>query len=392
MFKKSGHKVCEKKCGCCEKAPDCCTPQFLILDKLRQGWSDVSVSGGQNIPLELAVDYSSYSSIDASDVSGTGVSDGNTYDSSANVVFNNVYDRYGNKVPFPGNGNITFEYQTYADVSGNSNNIEVNWAVANNVYGSLINLGTVNSTCSLFGKFYAYFYYTTDTTGSFLRNPTGIGDVVTSVTNNLYQGWRGMSWSQYITSQIPYSSNTPVTNNAEPDVGFADMTNGQYNPPSVVPTSANVYSNTPVSSYEIVYDNVLWAYLFVNTHRYSSSEICCKSDQVLGWYANTGVSQLILLQDLPELGLVTTNDLLTYSTTPYEDLSRQDCKKYRELQKLYDLTLRAINAVNNDPKECGNIVEVEICCERWLVAINTANSNLSWSENNNEFAVVVSKL
>ena len=382
MFKKS----CKTKCCVLEKPLDCCTPQFLILDKLRQGWSDVSTTGGKNIPSELEISYNGYSSID-SNVSGTSNS------STASVLFNNVYDRCGNKVLFPGAGDINFNYSTYVDTNEIINNISVNWNVSNIVYGDLINLGTVNSSYTLFGKFYAYFYYTTSTSNSFQDcGSETCSNALTSITDTLYQGWRGMNWSQFISNQIPYSSNTPVTNNSTPDFGFASSNNGSYSPPTIVPNGSNVYSNEPITSYEINYDNVLWAYLFVQTHRYSGIEVCSKLDQVFGWYVNFNTNQVILLQNLSELGLTTTDNLEYYNNLVYENLTFQDIKKYKELQKLYDVSSKAIYKVKSDPKETGNIIEVEINCEKWLIAVNTAQSSVAWADSTNEYVIVASKL
>lgn len=384
MFKKS----CKTKCCVLEKPLDCCTPQFLILDKLRQGWSDVSTTGGENIPLKLEITYDEYSNIDTTNVVG-----GNTYNSTASVLFNNVYDRCGNKVAFPGSGEIEFKYDTYVDLSGNNQNIQVNWDVSNNVYGDLINLGTVNSKYKLFGKFYAYFYYTTSTSDSFQDcNGETCSNALTSITNNLYQGWRGMNWSQFISNQIPYSSNDVNTSGLIPQTGFASSNNGSYYPPTVVPSGANIASNEPITSYKIKYDNVLWAYLFVQTHRYSGVEVCAKLDQVFGWYVNFNTSQIILLQNLPELGLTTTDNLEYYSNLACDTLTLQDMKKYKELQKLYDVSSKAIYKVKSDPKEIGNIIEVEIYCEKWLIAINTAQSSVAWTDNTNEYVIVASKL
>jgi hypothetical protein len=384
MFKKS----CKTDCCILEKPLDCCTPQFLILDKLRQGWSDVSTTGGKNIPLELEITYDSYSNINSLNVSG-----GLSYSSTASVIFSNVYDRCGNKVSFPGSGVIQFNYLTYIEPNGDNENITINWNVSNNVYGNLINLGTVNSEFNLFGKFYAYFYYITNQVGNFQNcgNET-CSSALTSITNNLHQGWRGMTWTQFISNQIPYSSNTPVTNNSTPDIGFASANNGLYSPPLIVPNSANVYSNEPISSYTINYDNVLWAYLFVQTHRYSGVEICSRLDQVFGWYVNLNSNQLILLQNLPEFTLSITDNLEYYNNLASNSLTLQDIKKYNELQKLYDVSSKAIYKVKNDPKETGNIIEIKICNEKWLVAITTAQSSLAWSDNSNEYVIVVSKL
>jgi hypothetical protein len=384
-------KSCKKNCCDSEKTLDCCSPQFLILDKLVQGWSDVSTTGGENIPLELEVSYNDYSSIDNNDISG-----GQTYNSSASVIFNNVYNRCGNKVAFPGSGEINFNYSTYEDndSSGNDLNINVNWDVSNNVYGNLINLGTVNAEYELFGKYYAYFYYTTSTSSSFRDcDDQSCSNALTSITNNLYQGWRGMTWTQFISNQIPYSSNS-VNDNSTPNFGFGDSNNGSYSPPTIIPSGSNVYSNKPINSYQINYDNVLWAYLFVQTHRYSGTEICSKLDQVFGWYVNlnSDSNQVILLQNLPEFGLTITDNLEFYNDKTCDELSFQDKKKYSELLKLFDVSSKVIYKANNNPKECGNIIEIEINCEKWLVAVNVAKSSVSWSNNNNEYVMVASKL
>jgi hypothetical protein len=388
-------KHCEDIISCCliEKPIDCCTPQFLILDKLRQGWSDVSTTGGANIPKELAVQYLDYDSINSSvitDLSG-----------NASVVFNNVYDRCGNKVLFPGAGLINFNYNTYNDVNGNSMGISVVWKVSNQVYQSgltdLLDLGTINANYTLYVKYYAYFYYTTEDTKVSVQNCNTSGldnctDVLPGITENLYKGWRGMSWSHFIENQIPYSGSS-VNNGNVPDFGFGTSSNGQYIPPAIIPTGATVYSHIPTGSYDVNYDNALWAYLFVNTHRYSGIESCGKLDQVIGWYVNIYTNQLILLQNLPELGLTTTDNLLDLISIPLEDINLTDLTKLKELNKFYKISLNVVTKVKMDPKEQGNIIMInEKCSGDWLVAVNTAKSNISWTDNTGEYVIVMSKL
>lgn len=383
-------KLCVFDCCIPEVQLDCCSPQFLILDKLRQGWDDVAVSGGSNIPKELVVEYNGYNTINNST---SGIS--NT--STASVKFNNVFDRCGNNVLFPGNGTIVFNYNTYLNPPLlNSLDVAVTWNVSNQVYNNLLNLGQVNTNFELFGKYYAYFYYTTIGAGqtTWAKDCSGntCSNLVNGITETLYQGWRGMTWSQFITNQIPYSSNS-VNNNLTPNNGFANSSNGVYTPPNVVPTNATIYTQTPTGSYNVVLDNALWAYLFVNTNRYIGIEACGKLDQVIGWYINLQQNQLILLQNLPELGLTTLDNLEQLNNTDIDDLTPSDLKKFKELSRFYSISLKAIDLVKNDPKESGNIVMVEEKCSgRWLVAVNVANSTLPWTNNNNEYVVVVSKL
>jgi hypothetical protein len=398
-------KPCDISCCVSEKPIDCCTPQYIILDKLRQGWSDVATTGGENIPKDLSVQYSL--DIINDDASGNILS-------TATVQFNSVYDRAGNKVLFPGSGDIIFNYETYLDVSGNSQNISVDWEVPNEVYGntvlepsvafrsastpraiysSFLNLGSVNASLTLYGKYYSYFYYTVvDGSGSFLTDTSGSNYAITSIRNDLYQGWRGMSWSEFIANQIPYSGNS-VNNNSIPDFGFGNSATGVYIPPGVIPTGANFYSQVPTGSYDIIYDNTLWAYLFVNTHRYVEVESCGKLDQVLGWYVNIYTNQLALLQNLYDLELTTQDNLAYLINQDIESLTPIELKKLKELNKFYNISLTAITKVKSDPKEQGNIIVIDDkCLGKWLVAINNAKSNVCWTDNSGEYVIVMTKL
>lgn len=379
---------CNLNCCKIEKQLDCCTPQFLILDKLCQGWTTVSTTGDAIIPKDLEVSYQDNSSI------GTGAPENLTENATAYVIFNSVYDRYGNNVLFPGNGSINFNYNTYKNnIDDNSLDVSTVWNVPNQVYGNLINFGQTNANLTLFGKYYSYFYYTTSTDAS-VQNCGGNGctDVVNDITENLYQGWRGMTWTQFISSQIPYSSNS-VNNNAVPDFGFGISNDGIYIPPQIIPTNGTVYSHIPTGSYDIVYDNALWAYLFVNTNRYADGENCNKLDQIFGWYVNIYTNQLILLQNLSDLGLSTTDDLLSLNSTSLENLSPLQLHKLNQLNKFYTISLKAIGMVKSNPKEGGNILVVDCKCDdKFLVAINTAKSNISWTNNEGEYVLVVSKL
>ncbi len=136
-------------------------------------------------------------------------------------------------------------------------------------------------------------------------------------------------------------------------------------------------------------DNAYAAYIFVNTTRYLTFEACGKEDQVLGWYVNTTSGQLEIFQNLPEYNLLTTDNRVSLITDATSTLTSVQKKKLYNLNILYKLTEEAIERVGGNPKEEGNICEyTDKCGQKWLLAINRADSQADVSQYNGEYVVV----
>ncbi len=334
--KSSVSGLCAISCCPSEMELDCCSPSYLRLDKLRQGWSDIATTGGESIPDELIATNYTYNNFgtDQSAIIGTTV---NGTIGTVNVTFN-AKDKAGNYIQFPGTGSINFYYDTVIPF----NDISVIYNFSTNPVNPL-NLATLNTTLRLTGQYY---------NGA---------------------SWVGMSLGDFLNS-AEYGT--------------------QYAPPSLIPTSASKSTETFSGSYTTTVNNALWSYLFVQTHRYPDVEACGKKDQVLGWYINTTTGQLILYNNESELGLTISNDRLGYITTPIESLTKNDKQKLNTLNILYDLTVSAIEKLNNNFKAEGNILKISDSCGRnWLIAINRATSGLSDANNTNtEYTVVATIL
>jgi hypothetical protein len=337
-IKSSVSGFCNISCCPSEMELDCCSLPYLRLDKLRQGWSDIATTGGESIPDELrAVNYVYNTSgtpqfvITGSTVNGT--------NGTVNVTFN-AKDKAGNYINFPGVGTISFYYDTNPLVT---DDVSVIYNFSTNPVNPL-NLASLNAILRLTGE---YFDGTT---------------------------WVGMSLAQFLNNSSEYA--------------------GEYAPPTLLPTSASEYTETFSGSYTTTVDNALWSYLFVQTHRYPDVEACGKKDQVLGWYINTTTGQLVLYNNESELGLNISDDRLGFITTPIESLSKNDKQKLYTLNILYNLTVSAIEKLNNNFKVEGNILKVTDSCGRnWLIAINRATSGLSDANNTNtEYTVVATIL
>ncbi len=136
-------------------------------------------------------------------------------------------------------------------------------------------------------------------------------------------------------------------------------------------------------------NNAWYAYIFVNTMRYQTFEACGKADQVVGWFVDTTTGQLELFQALPELNLNVTDNrgqLIAYATDNLTSVQKQ---KLYNLNNLYKLSTAAIARVDANPKEEGNICEfTDKCGQKWLLAINRANSEPSVINANTQFVVV----
>jgi hypothetical protein len=138
-----------------------------------------------------------------------------------------------------------------------------------------------------------------------------------------------------------------------------------------------------------IYNNFLYAYNFVNTHRYQAFEACGKADQVVGWYVNTQTGQLELFQALPDLSLTVADDRYSLIIQETDNLSGLEKQQLYALNVLYKLSVKAIERIGANPKEEGNICEfTDKCGQKWLLAINRANSNTSVANLNTEFVIV----
>lgn len=123
-------------------------------------------------------------------------------------------------------------------------------------------------------------------------------------------------------------------------------------------------------------ENAYYGYLFVQTHRYVNFESCGKKDQVVGWYVNTSNGQLQLFQNLPDLNLTTLNTRYALDSTPVTSLTSTEKQKLYALNVLYKASVKAIAAVQANPKTEGNIVQVtDKCGQQWLFALNRAGGN-----------------
>jgi hypothetical protein len=135
-------------------------------------------------------------------------------------------------------------------------------------------------------------------------------------------------------------------------------------------------------------ENAYYGYLFVQTHRYVNFESCGKKDQVVGWYVNTSTGQLQLFQNLPDLNLTTLINRYSLDSQPIANLTSTQKQQLYALNVLYKASLKAIVAVQANPKTEGNIVQVtDKCGQKWLFAINRAGGN-DVCEPESEFVIV----
>lgn len=139
--------------------------------------------------------------------------------------------------------------------------------------------------------------------------------------------------------------------------------------------------------------NALYSFLFVNSLRNQYYEKCGRFDQVMGWYVDVSNGTLELYQDLPEQGIAMTVNRQTLLLIAPENLTPQQSKQLCLLNELYAISIKAVNLVRQEPKTEGNILDVKLKCGRHvLLAINTANSDLSVGSNNTAYTVVATGL
>lgn len=137
------------------------------------------------------------------------------------------------------------------------------------------------------------------------------------------------------------------------------------------------------------------AFGFVNTVRYLNFEECGKLDQVTGWSVDVQYGDLYLYQDLPELGLTTSDSRAYLINLPPQSITTFDSKKLNAMEPFWKLSLKAIERVRENPKTEGNICEIkDKCGNKFLVAINRtgAQSTTSICNYNSKYSIVVVKL
>ena len=143
-------------------------------------------------------------------------------------------------------------------------------------------------------------------------------------------------------------------------------------------------------------NNELAAYAFVNEVRYLNFEECGKLDQVTGWSIDIQTGDLYFYQNLPELGLLTSDSRLYYLSQQASQFTPQDKQKLTAMEPFWKLSQKAVERVRENPKTEGNICEVrDKCGNRFLIAINRAYSQTSTTsvcDYNSQYSIVVVKI
>lgn len=138
------------------------------------------------------------------------------------------------------------------------------------------------------------------------------------------------------------------------------------------------------------------AFSFVNEVRYLNYEECGKLDQVTGWSVDLQTGDLYFYQNLPDLGLSTSDSRATLLNTAPTSLTPYDRRKLQEMEPFWKLSLKAVERVRENPKTEGNICEIkDKCGNKFLVAINRADGQSptnSVCDYNSQYSIVVVKL
>ena len=148
-------------------------------------------------------------------------------------------------------------------------------------------------------------------------------------------------------------------------------------PVSVPLTPASAYTNpagnngafaTPITG-----NNEVAAYYFTNAVRYLNFEECGKPDQVVGWSVNLQSGDLVMYQNLPELNITTGTSRANLLSYTWENLTVSGREQLKNLEPFWRLSLKAAKRVGENPREEGNICEIQDKCgNRYLVAVNRA--------------------
>jgi hypothetical protein len=134
---------------------------------------------------------------------------------------------------------------------------------------------------------------------------------------------------------------------------------------------------------------------FVNTVRYLNFEECGKQDQVVGWFVDLSNENIVLLQDLLDIGLTSCDSRADLLNTIVTQLSPTDKRKLNEFEFFWKLSVKAVARVSGNPKTEGNICEIkDKCGNRYLVAINRADKqeDVSVCDYNAKFVIVAIRL
>jgi hypothetical protein len=135
-----------------------------------------------------------------------------------------------------------------------------------------------------------------------------------------------------------------------------------------------VTSDEQSEIYSIDKNLAYYAYLFVNTLRYSPTEECGKKDQLYGWLFDTSTENLEVFHNIDELKLNPSVNRLTLLETPRDKLTKIQKKQLSGLNALYKLSLKALSKAIIGKRD-GSIVSVEDKTgQRWTIAINLTNS------------------
>jgi len=149
-------------------------------------------------------------------------------------------------------------------------------------------------------------------------------------------------------------------------------------------TEGNSYSTS-----KIVLNLAFYAYIFVNSHRYSIKEECGKKDQLYGWLFDTNTGNLEVFHNIDELKLNPSINRLTLLETPPKELNKLQKKQLKNLDILYKISLKALKKSTPDKRE-GSIVYVTDKTEQiWTIAINIVDSFSVYSKSTQYVIVAI---
>ena len=209
-------------------------------------------------------------------------------------------------------------------------------------------------------------------------SPT-LGSVVLTTTNTAVA-------PIVVATAVLDTSSVPVTQQGE-----AGWVSTVYNRAGQLITTASPL--VAANSYGIL---ELAAYTFVNEVRYLNFEECGKLDQVTGWSVDIQTGDLYFYQNLPELGLLTSDSRLDLISTNTTDFTPQTKQKLSAMEPFWKLSLKAVERVRENPKTEGNICEVkDKCGNRFLIAVNRVNGQSATSSvcaYNSQYSIVAVKL
>ena len=140
----------------------------------------------------------------------------------------------------------------------------------------------------------------------------------------------------------------------------------------------------------------LSAYAFVNEVRYLNYEECGKFDQVAGWSIDLQLGDLYFYQNLPDLGLLTSDSRTHLLNKSAATITPNERRKLAKMEPFWKLSLKAVDRVRENPKTEGNVCEIkDKCGNRFLVAINRADGQSATNsvcEYNSQYSIVAVKL